>query len=134
MNPFRNLSRGVSAVLVMMLTLCCLNTPAYAGIVGTQVAIEHQQVALDRAQLLAMLDRSDLRDELVAYGVDPNEARERIAALSDTEVQSLAGKVGELPNGGDTLVGAVVLIFLVLLFTDLMGWTDVYPFVKKTAR
>jgi hypothetical protein len=36
----------------------------------------------------------------------------------------------EMPAGG-SIVGAAVLIFLVLLVTDIVGWTDVYPFVNK---
>ena len=38
-------------------------------------------------------------------------------------------KLNELPAGGD-LVSTIALIFLVLLFTDIMGWTDIFPFVK----
>jgi len=129
MNTFRKLNRHLSAILVMLFSILSINTPAYAGIVGTEVAVAQQQTNFDRAELLAMLDRSDLRDELIAYGVEPDAARERIAAMSDTEIQALAGKVGDMPNGGDA-VGVVVFLFLVLLFTDIMGWTDVFPFVN----
>ena len=50
------------------------------------------------------------------------------------EVRSMNQKIDELPAGGSSLPGAAVLVFLVLLFTDIMGFTDVFPFVKKTAR
>jgi hypothetical protein len=39
----------------------------------------------------------------------------------------------KLPAGGDglgILVGAALIVFLVLLFTDIAGYTDVFPFVK----
>jgi hypothetical protein len=29
------------------------------------------------------------------------------------------------------IVGAILLVFFVLLITDLLGLTDVFPFVKK---
>ena len=128
MNTFRRLNRTLSSLLVFLIMFLSINTSSYAGIVGTDVAINQQQSNFDRAELLAMFDRNDLRDELIAYGVAPNAARERIAAMSDTEVQALAGKVGTMPNGGD-VVGVAVFLFLVLLFTDIMGWTDVFPFV-----
>jgi hypothetical protein len=128
MKTFRRLNRTLSSLLVFLMLFLSINTTSYAGIVGTGVAINQQQSNFDRAELLAMFDRNDLRDELIAYGVDPNAARERIAAMSDTEVQALAGKVGTMPNGGD-VVGVAVFLFLVLLFTDIMGWTDVFPFV-----
>ena len=128
MNTFRRLNRTLSSLLVFLIMFLSINTSSYAGIVGTDVAINQQQSNFDRAELLAMFDRNDLRDELIAYGVAPNAARERIAAMSDTEVQALAGKVGTMPNGGD-VVGVAVFLFLVLLFTDIMGWTDLFPFV-----
>lgn len=130
MDRFRNLSRSLSAVLVVLLSLLSIHTPAYASIVGTDVVIAQQQSHLDRERLLAMFERGDLREQLVAQGVDPDAARERIAALSDEEVQTLAGKIDTLPNGGDAL-GLAVLVFLVLLFTDIMGWTDIFPFIRK---
>ncbi len=130
MNSFRKLNRHLSAVLVFLLAMLSIQNPAYASIVGTDVAIAQQQGDIDRAKLLAMFERDDLRDALIAQGVNPDNARERIAALSDEEVKSMVGQVDQLPAGGDA-VGVVIFIFLVLLFTDIMGWTDVYPFVKK---
>lgn len=130
MNSFRRLNRYLSTILAVLLTVLSIQTPAYASIVGTDVVIAQQQSSIDRAQLLAMFERSDLRDALVAQGVNPDNARERIAALSDEEVKSMIGQVDQLPAGGDA-VGVVVFLFLVLLFTDIMGWTDVFPFIRK---
>jgi hypothetical protein len=58
----------------------------------------------------------------------------RVDSLTDQEVHSLAGKLDELPAGGDglgTVLGIALIVFLVLLFTDIMGWTSVFPFTKK---
>lgn len=134
MKMFRAFSRSMTAVLVMAFTLLSLNGPAYAGMVGTQVVIDQQQVEQHRTQIMDMLSRQELRDELMAYGVDPDMAKQRVAALSDAEVEALAGKLAEVPAGGDSFIGAVVFIFLVLLLTDILGFTDVFPFVNKQAR
>jgi multidrug resistance efflux pump len=101
--------------------------------VGTGAVIDQQQAVVDRGQLLAALDREDVRQQLVAMGVDPKAAQERVAALSDEEIQNLNGRVQSLPAGGDIL-GVAVLIFLVLLLTDILGYTDIFPFVKKTVN
>ncbi len=130
MNSYRKLNRHLSAMLVILLTMITIQAPAYGAIVGTEVAIAQQQSDIDRAKLLAMFERNDLRDALIAQGVDPDSARERIAALNDEEVKSMSGQVDQLPAGGD-VVGIAVFVFLVLLFTDIMGWTDIFPFVKK---
>jgi len=125
--------RGIGGVVLMTVTMLGLQTPAYAGMVGTGTVIAHQQTVMDRGQLLTTLNREDVREQLVAMGVDPKAARERVASLSDEELRSVTGHVQELPAGGDVL-GVALFVFLVLLFTDIMGYTHVFPFVKKTVH
>lgn len=103
--------------------------PAQAAMVGTGQAVAAQQGTLDRARLASLLERADLQAQLAAMGVDVQEARERVASLTDAEVARLNQQVGELPAGANSALGIVVLIFLILLVTDLLGTTDVFPFV-----
>ena len=133
MNLMRRMARSVSGILLLAFALLSVQWPAQAAMVGTGEVIAQQQGALDRGQLLEALAREDVRAQLQALGVNPAEARARIAALSDAELQSLAGKLHELPAGGDVL-GLAVFLFLVLLVTDILGFTDIFPFVKKTVR
>jgi len=125
--------RGIGGVMLMAVTMLGLQTPAYAGMIGTGTVIAHQQAVMDRGQLLTTLNREDVREQLMAMGVDPKAARERVASLSDEELRSVAGHIQDLPAGGDVL-GVALFIFLVLLFTDIMGYTNVFPFVKKTVH
>ena len=62
-------------------------------------------------------------------GVNPDEARQRVAALSDQELASLSDKVDHLPAGGD-FFGTVGLIFIILLITDILGFTKIFPFTR----
>jgi hypothetical protein len=69
----------------------------------------------------------------VALGVDPAEARARVAALTDDELAQVAGRLDALPAGGDGLgvvLGVGLVVFLVLLVTDILGYTRVFPFVR----
>lgn len=81
--------------------------------------------------------RSDVRDalraRLVALGVDPGLAQARVDALTEAEAAQLAARLDSLPAGGDA-VGAVIFVFLVLLVTDILGYTDVYPFITRTVN
>jgi hypothetical protein len=65
--------------------------------------------------------------------VAQQDAKARVATLSDAEVQMMSGKIDQLPAGGEAvagvLIGAVVFIFVLLLLTDILGVTDVYSFV-----
>lgn len=107
---------------------------AQAKMVSTDQAIDGAASADARAKVESFLLREDVQEQLVLLGIDPAEATSRVAGLTDEEVSQIAGRLDELPAGGDGLgvvVVAIVLIFLVLLITDLMGLTDVFPFVNK---
>ena len=80
------------------------------------------------------LNRSEVQKHLVAWGVNPEEANTRVDSLTDQEIDKIATQIDQLPAGGDalgTIVGAALLIFIVLLITDILGFTDVFPFVKS---
>jgi hypothetical protein len=53
-----------------------------------------------------------------------------VAALTDEEAAQLAGKLDRLPAGGDGIVGVLLIVFLVLLITDILGLTKIFPFTK----
>jgi hypothetical protein len=62
-------------------------------------------------------------------GVDSKDIQARVDNMTDREVAIMADKMDQLP-AGQGIVGTVVFIFLVLLITDILGYTDVFPFVK----
>ncbi len=109
-------------------------TLAHATMISTDQIIEESSTVEDRARVMEFLTREEVRQELQALGVNPDEAMQRATTLSDREIRQIAGQLEKLPAGQGAVgavVGAIVLIFLVLLITDLLGLTDVYPFVKK---
>jgi hypothetical protein len=89
-----------------------------------------EQSRISREYLVNSFEREDVRTALTSQGVDLEMAKQRVASMTDEEVRALNQRMDEMPAGG-SIVGAAVLIFLVLLVTDIVGWTDVYPFVNK---
>ncbi len=83
----------------------------------------------DRALIVAALSREDVQAALVARGIDPAQAQDRVAALSDEEASMVASQLDTAPAGG--IIGAIVLVFLVLLLTDILGFTKVFPFTRS---
>jgi hypothetical protein len=79
-----------------------------------------------------LFDRADVRAELERRGVSATEAKKRIDALSDDEVEHLAGRLDSLPAGGDVegVLWIAFLVFLVLLVTDILGFTKVFSFTR----
>ena len=133
MNGFRRLRRGVALLLaVVMLAISMPLGTARAALVTTDQVLA-ETGATDRERVLAFLDRAEVREQIVALGVDPAEAAARVAALSDAQVREIAGQLARLPAGQSAVgvvVGAILIILLVLLVTDLLGLTDVFPFVN----
>jgi hypothetical protein len=122
--------------LFMITTVFMLNMPmphAYAAMVGTEQVVQTQTAELERSQIVAFLDRAEVQEQLQLLNVDSDEAKARVNSMTDNEVRMLAGKIDHLPAGGgavSTVISAFLIVFLVLLFTDIMGFTDVFPFVK----
>lgn len=118
--------RAVAGLLIVCMGGVAAPLPALAGIVSTDSVV----AGAERERIAGLLERGEVRSRLQALGVDPADARERVAALSDAEAAQLAAQLDDLPAGGD-LLGAAVLVFLVLLFTDIMGYTKVFPFTRS---
>ena len=130
MHVFRRLTKPVSRLVVLSLLVLNPYIPAaQAGMIGTEAVASAAQAQQHRERLYNALDRSDVKAQLLARGVDPAQVQARVDSLTDEEIQTLATNMDQLPAGGD-IVGALVLIFIVLLVTDLLGLTNVFPFVK----
>jgi hypothetical protein len=86
---------------------------ATAGMIGTDQVVTSSSQA-DRTAVLNFLSRSDVANKLQSLGIDPSNANDRVAAMTDEEVQSLAGRINSLPVGADTSWGAVLLIILIV--------------------
>jgi hypothetical protein len=142
MEKFLRLAKPVSYPLVIGLLSLGMHLPAaQAGMIGTGAVINAAQTQQARARLHDILGRDDVKARLMARGVDPAQVQARVDSLTDREVHDLAANIDKSPAGAGVLdsgVGDVldlaVLVFLVLLITDILGFTDVYPFVKHSRR
>jgi len=112
-------SRTIAAVLVICLAL---PIPARAAMISIDSGA--------RDQINRLLERADVQSRLEAQGVKSADVKARVAAMTDDEVAQLAAKIDQLPAGREGIIGALLIIFLVLLITDILGFTKVFPFTK----
>jgi ABC-type nitrate/sulfonate/bicarbonate transport system substrate-binding protein len=112
-------------MLVVCITAMGLPLQANAGMLGTEVAL----AGADREAIASFVDRAEVRAKLEAYGASPADVKARVASMTDEEAALVAGRIDELPAGG--VVGAIVLVFLVLLLTDILGYTKIFPFTRS---
>ncbi len=134
MEKLRRLTKPVSHLVVLGMLAISLHLPAAnAAMVGTEAVVNATQAQQNRERLVSTLNRDDVKSQLMARGVDPAQVQARLDSLTDEEAQTLAAKMDQLPAGGDGL-GLLVFIFVVLLITDILGFTNIFPFVKHPKR
>jgi hypothetical protein len=122
--------------LLSAFTVMGFQQSAQAAMIGTAQVAAADAAAQVRIRLAAALERADVQAALEQAALERNgiaasDAKARVAAMSDDEAASLAQQVDSLPAGGDGLVGALVFIFVVLLVTDILGLTKVFPFTRS---
>ncbi|HID66689.1 MAG TPA: hypothetical protein EYP31_00035 [Roseibacterium sp.] len=102
--------------------------PAYAGIVSTESLLAQEQIAVDKSRLQTLLERQGVQNQLAKLGVNAANIEKRVANLTPSEVALLNDQLADIPAGGDGL-GLIVLIFVIFVITDVIGATDIFPFV-----
>ena len=122
--------RFVASILIVSCTAMGLPLTAHAGIVSTEEVLTTETTARNRDHINSFLQRDDVRKAMETQGVDGNAALERVQAMSDAEVAQLAGRIDQAPVGGDIL-GLIFTVFIVLLVTDILGLTKVFPFTRS---
>ena len=122
--------RVIASILIFCTATLGMHGTSFASIVGTDEVQTSQNASANIDKLNHFLARDDVQRGLLSQGVDPDAARARVAALTDVEAAELAGRVDKAPAGGSAL-GVIFTIFLVLLITDILGWTKVFPFTRS---
>jgi len=125
----QQMNRIVNQIIIFPLLIAFLLVNAFtpaasAAVIDTQtlLAVETES---PQDVLTAFLAREDVHDQMVALGVDPESAANRVAGLTDQELVELQSHIRELPAGSSALavLGAV---FLVLIVLELVGVTNIF--------
>lgn len=131
---FQGICRALAVPMAMVMFLHAGPLPvAHAAMVSTEQVIREDAATENRERVMTFLARGDVRKEMEALGVDPEEATARTKALSDEEITRIANKLDEMAAGQSAvaaIIGAAVFVFIVLLITDILCFTDVFPFVR----
>lgn len=123
----KHLQRLLSLLLSLSLIMLPM-VPAQAALVGNGQLIASASADTNRTALLEALDRDEVRQQLSVLGVTPEQTQLRVSQMTDQEVAQLNQQLADLPAGGD-LVGILVLIFIIFIITDVIGATDIFPFI-----
>jgi hypothetical protein len=134
MDIIRNKARFVSILMASLMFLIAVPYQSiFAAMISTDATIDSARAQQSRDDLKNLITRANVENYLIALGIDPAEVKSRIDSLTDSEAIALADQIEQLPAGGSAIgviVGAALIVFLVLLVTDILGYTDIFPFVK----
>ena len=120
MPTLRTLLIGWLSVAMMLVGL-----PARAGMIGTEQAVAATSRAENLATVQAFMARDDVRAQLESWGVESAQATDRVAQLSDAELQQIAMNIESQPAGGGVLV-IIGVVFVVLLILEIVGVTNIF--------
>ena len=123
----KGFKRCIAGVLAVCMIGIGMPLPASAGIVATD---QVQRASAERDRIKNFLERADVRARMEALGVNADAARARVDALTDREATDLAAKIDSAPAGGDGVLEVLLIVFLVLLITDILGYTKIFPFTR----
>lgn len=116
--------------IFLMLTICLVSLPlapaAQAAIISTDTAIEMSERDLQIDRINQVLARESVRDLLVKFGVEPQDAVARVESLTADELQVLENNLAELPAGGTGLVEVVGIVAIVLIVLELLNVTNFF--------
>ncbi|HEX9806340.1 MAG TPA: PA2779 family protein [Alteraurantiacibacter sp.] len=117
----------MARVLIICTFALGMPLPVSADIVTT----DQVYASSERDRVRSFLDRADVRSQMQSLGVDANAARARVDALTDEEAAKLAGQIDQLPSGASDVLGVLLFVFIVLLITDILGLTKIFPFTRS---
>lgn len=126
----RFLRRTSWALIFSLFTLWLPVGQVHAALVGTDTLMSAAQSGQNRDRVRSFLQRDDVQALLQTRGLDAGAAIARVDAMTDAEVQNVADQIDQLPAGGSDVLGVLFTVFVILLITDILGLTKVFPFTR----
>jgi len=114
MKVIRQTAKPVSVFLtILMLIITVPFDSVFAAMVGTEATLDLTRAKQARDKINKLLLREDVKNALMAQGIDPLEAKARIDTLSDAEVIQIADEIDKLPAGGAIQVVSTTTVILI---------------------
>ena len=118
----------ILTLTLSLLLICAPISQAQAAIIANAQLIDQVQLTNDKNVLLQTINRVQVQEQLLSMGVTTIELESRINQMTQQEIAQLNQQITELPAGGDAL-GIILLIFIIFVITDVIGATDIFPFI-----
>lgn len=113
-------------VWILIFNLSGLAASVQAGMISTQNLLENAERERALNSVREFMERGQIRDQLLAMGVAPEEVTGRLGALTTQELREINQRLQEMPAGGNGVLAVIGVVFLVLLILELVGVINVF--------
>ncbi|WP_428033724.1 PA2779 family protein [Amphritea sp.] len=120
-------------VIALMLIMSFQSVTVNAAMVSTETIIQTEHQQYTKSDLLQKLESTELQQQLVDMGVDPQDLQQRVASLTPDEISQLNANLASQP-AGEGILGLVGLVFVIFVITDMLCATDLFSFVHCINR
>jgi len=131
MNRFKKADKPTRIFLAIVFLLVSTSfQSASAAMIGTEKLLQVQNPQEKRDYLRQLIAHEEIREALIAQGIDPLEAQLRIQSLTDGEIQLLADKLDDYPAGGGVVIFSLIIVAVIIatvLIFNFTGITDLFP-------
>ncbi len=117
--------RFIAVLMTLVFSVAFLQAPVHASMVSTEMLVAGAELEMQRDALREQLLREDIREELLALGVDPATVNDRVNRMTAAEIRQVQGQLSSLPAGGS--LGTVALVLLILILLEVAGVIDIFP-------
>ena len=107
----RRLYRLIAQILIV--TLVWMPFSVQASMVGTDQVVASAQDQLNRDKVINFMSRGDVVKQFETFGLSASTAKERVNAMTQDEVNSIAGKIDSLPAGANNTGAWVAVVIIV---------------------
>lgn len=125
MNISPSLSRFMAFLALFAISFATIQAPAQAAMITTDQLVANSQVEAQRNAIAELLQREDIKRELLNLGVNPNTINDRVASMTPAEVSQIHGQLADLPAAAG--LGTVALVILILILLEIAGVIDIFP-------
>lgn len=113
------LSKLISQMLIVSMVLLPFSTQA--GMIGTDQVVTNATAEANRDKVLEFVSRTDVQKQFEALGLTASTAAERVNAMTQDEINRIAGKIDSLPAGASSssgwwIAGVIVVAAIIWYF------------------
>jgi phosphoribosylamine-glycine ligase len=116
--------------VIVLLLVSTWYQSASAAMIGTERLLPAVRGQETRDYLNQVMARQEVRNALIAQGIDPQEAELRLASLTDEEITLIAHKVDDLTAGRGVVIFSLIIVAVIVAAFIIFNYTsvtDVFP-------